>query len=421
MEDLRASMLSAGPIRLTAAQKAAIKEKVQKEDFAEFEPPQKILLAQRGSSFAVNVPTHLQHVFRPASREGELLQRQLRGRAMKAAAAMSNAATLPEYQCEFVGAREDGLYELGELSSLSDFLVREAKAHMDRRFTDSGAGRWLRNNIEMQFSGQDTWFRETLGAGRGHGREAQLDQMSRYCDKEDSITPLLLMGGMGSGKTALMMKFVEYYLDRWEIVGNTRTIMSKGWRHKAPIFVRSHFTTVNATSRNPANMLGGFCQAISEHYFFPEKEWPLDYASLCERFRSYVPRVGSSFRGDFLLVIVDSLEELDMWQSHSDRYVHDTFSCIDWIPSRLPPPPNFPVRIMVSIDHTAMPERTAQLRKRQSAFQVMIPSLLLSHGILARLVPSRRNFGSFECVSGRVFWCGSVNLPPRLIIGCAGE
>ena len=38
--------------------------------------------------------------------------------------------------------------------------------------------------------------------------------MTRYCDGLNTITPLLVLGGQGSGKTALLMKFVEHYLDR---------------------------------------------------------------------------------------------------------------------------------------------------------------------------------------------------------------
>jgi hypothetical protein len=154
---------------------------------------------------------------------------------------------------------------------------------------------------------------------------SELAKLTAYCDNERSETPMIVMGGLGSGKTALMMKFVEHYLDRWGMVGDSRQIITKGWRHKAPIFARSHFTTVNATSRNPANMLAGFCHAIAQHYFFDDPGGPMDYISLCERFLSYVPRVGSSFRGDSLLLVVDSLEELDMWQSHSDRYIADRY------------------------------------------------------------------------------------------------
>jgi hypothetical protein len=59
-----------------------------------------------------------------------------------------------------------------------------------------------------------------------------------------------------------------------------------------------------------------------------------------------------------------------MWTAHSDRYITDSFSCIDWIPPRLPAPPHFPIRIVVSIDPSQVGDRVAQLHKRHSAFQV---------------------------------------------------
>jgi hypothetical protein len=130
-------MMGMGQVRLTAAQKAAIKEREQRQTFLEFEPPQKILVCQRGGSFAVNVPTHLQHVFRPASRETEVLQRQLRGRTLKAAQNLKHAVTLPDYQCEYIGSTEDGLYELGELSMFTGFLLREAQMHLNRHVSGS--------------------------------------------------------------------------------------------------------------------------------------------------------------------------------------------------------------------------------------------------------------------------------------------
>lgn len=75
--------------------------------------------------------------------------------------------------------------------------------------------RWLQNNQEIQHAAQEIWFRDTLRTTRAYGREAELEQMTRYCDKEGSITPLIVSGGTGSGKTSLLMKFVEHYTDRY--------------------------------------------------------------------------------------------------------------------------------------------------------------------------------------------------------------
>ncbi len=97
---------------------------------------------------------------------------------------------------------------------------------------------------------------------------------------------------------------------RYEMKGDEKVLLSKGWRHRAQIFLRAHFTTVNSTGRNPAQMLQNFCTAIAQHYFLDEDDMPQDYARLCKRFLASVPQVGASFRGDSLLIIVDSVEVL---------------------------------------------------------------------------------------------------------------
>ncbi len=140
------------------------------------------------------------------------------------------------------------------------------------------------------------------------GRDKELELMTRYCDNESSITPLVVIGGTGTGKTALMIKFMQHYTDRYGLRGDERVMLSKGWRHRARMFLQAHFTTVNAVARNPARMLQNFCTAIAQHYFLEEDDMPGDYAGLCKRFLAYVPQVGASFRGDALLVIVDSIE-----------------------------------------------------------------------------------------------------------------
>lgn len=88
-----------GGQRHVDAQQKAKQAKEQEEDLSTQEFATKILVCQRGLGFLANVPLHLQHVFKTRERNGEVLQRQLKGHAAKAAQAMLNAELLQEYRC----------------------------------------------------------------------------------------------------------------------------------------------------------------------------------------------------------------------------------------------------------------------------------------------------------------------------------
>ena len=58
-----------------------------------------------------------------------MLQRQLRTRVAKACA--GNALVdLLDYQVEFQQAHENGVYDIGGLGELEDFMLRNCRAHM---------------------------------------------------------------------------------------------------------------------------------------------------------------------------------------------------------------------------------------------------------------------------------------------------
>ena len=65
---------------------------------------------------------------------------------------------------------------------------------------------------------QHVWFRDSINSLDVCGRDSEIDQMTKYCDSENSITPLVVNGGTGTGKTALMMQFMTHYADRYVCV-----------------------------------------------------------------------------------------------------------------------------------------------------------------------------------------------------------
>ena len=67
---------------------------------------------------------------------------------------MSSAKFLADYKVEFTAAHDNGLYELGELHLFTDFITREAVMHLNRRFTDVGLNRWLRDDTSIQTAAQ---------------------------------------------------------------------------------------------------------------------------------------------------------------------------------------------------------------------------------------------------------------------------
>jgi len=114
-----------------------------------------------------------------------------------------------------------------------------------------------------------------------------------------------------------------------------------------------------------------FCTKIAAHYFLDKpQDVPGDYEGLSERFVSYCHEIGTSFRGDMLLVIVDSLEDLEVWNISSQSYIpKENASAVDWVPAKLPTMPLFPVRIILAVDPEADPEITRRLRYQQKSHQ----------------------------------------------------
>jgi len=101
---------------------------------------------------------------------------------------------------------------------------------------------------------QAVWALRARDMTMAHGRDEEIDIMTKYCDSQTTITPLLVMGGTGAGKTSLMLKFMLHYMDCQD-PNSANQIVSKGWRRRPQILFLTHFTCASSSSRNPVRML----------------------------------------------------------------------------------------------------------------------------------------------------------------------
>ena len=189
-------------------------------------------------------------------------------------------------------------------------------------------------------------------------------EMLQYVIKPGNITPFVLFGAIGVGKTASMMKFQEFYAAE---------------RKRARVSVVSYFCGCNNHSaRNPLRLLQYLCNRIMIHFdlgrvakeleaqmspikkkvfekeraekarkqlFESSAEFKLayKYPFLCQLFRKLVAAVCESVIGDDLLILIDAFECLDAdylepWPGAS---------LFDWLPP-LFPDNGYPVRIILS-------------------------------------------------------------------------
>lgn len=189
-------------------------------------------------------------------------------------------------------------------------------------------------------------------------------EMLHYVIKPGNITPFVLFGTIGVGKTASMMKFQEFYAVE---------------RKQARVLVVSYFCGCNNHSaRNPLRLLQYLCNRIMIHFDLgrvaqeleaqmspikkkifereiaekarkqlfecsSEFKLPYKYPFLCQLFRKLVAAVCESVIGDDLLILIDAFECLDA--DYLEPWPEA--SLFDWLPP-LFPDNGYPVRIIIS-------------------------------------------------------------------------
>lgn len=196
------------------------------------------------------------------------------------------------------------------------------------------------------------------------GHDDVFEEMLKYVITPGGASPFLLVGSIGVGKTACMMKFQDVYAFE---------------RKRARVAVIPYFCGCNEHgSTNPLRLLQYLCNSIIIHFDLgriaqdleaqgspikkkifareqvekarkqlfessSEVKLPYKYPFLCELFRKLVACVCESVIGDELLILVDAIECLDA--DYLEPWPQA--SLFDWIPPLLPDN-GYPVRIVIS-------------------------------------------------------------------------
>jgi hypothetical protein len=137
------------------------------------------------------------------------------------------------------------------------------------------------------------------------GRNAIQDELAQYADTSNEI-PCLVTGPSGSGKSAVLARFVTTF------------------RQQHPdVFVLPHFVGASPRSTGLRDMLRRLCLSIKQRFALPD-EVPEEAARLIVTFRDLLGKVPANQR---VLLVIDALNQLD----ETDRAQH-----LEWLPAKLP-------------------------------------------------------------------------------------
>lgn len=255
----------------------------------------------RDPSFLSGVPVELRDAFLPESEEASLKLTALKNEIR------SQCPLFDNYPCNYAGVA-DGRAMLGGLEAFGQRVLSDLWSAISEEYPEQDA---QPDELETERAFHEAFIEARIQ--RFIGRGDLLDQMKQYADG-DSVSPLIVAGAAGGGKSALLAKFAHDYA-----AANPSS------------FVLSHFIGASPGSTDIRSTLLRLCGEIN-HRLGIDARAPEDFQELWQEFLKALERAGSA--GRFLLVI-DALNQLD------DR--HDPQS-LHWLPSRLPPG----VRIIVS-------------------------------------------------------------------------
>ena len=138
------------------------------------------------------------------------------------------------------------------------------------------------------------------------GRQRDRRDLRRFADGDDEVT-CLVSGPAGSGKSALLARFITDY------------------REEHPdVLVVPHFIGASPASAALPGMLRRLCAVLRERFGF-ELEIPEQEDELPTTFRTYLTLVPS---GQRVLLVIDALNQLE--EAHQAHELH-------WLPEQLPP------------------------------------------------------------------------------------
>jgi telomerase protein component 1 len=157
------------------------------------------------------------------------------------------------------------------------------------------------------------------------GRSQDRQDLARFADGDDQVA-CLVTGPPGSGKSALLARFLSDYRDTHE-----------------QVLVIPHFVGASPGSSSLPHLLRRFCGVLRERFGFA-LEIPDKDDELPTTFRTFVTLVPAEQR---VLLVIDALNQLD--ESHQARNLH-------WLPAELPAH----VKLVTSCITPSSPDRAAE-------------------------------------------------------------
>ena len=121
------------------------------------------------------------------------------------------------------------------------------------------------------------------------GRESVQERLVAFADGNATV-PCLVTGRSGSGKSAVLARFVRRYAES-----------------RPEVLVVPHFVGASPASTNLRQMLRRFCLILKDRFGLPE-EVPQDIGELIGRFRQSVAAVPPDAR---VVLVIDALNQLD--------------------------------------------------------------------------------------------------------------
>ncbi len=173
------------------------------------------------------------------------------------------------------------------------------------------------------------------------GRRELVEELCRFADS-DANQPFLVTGPSGSGKSAVLAKFVHSYANQ-----------------HPDALVLGHFVGASPRSTSLRQTLERICSVLKQEFQF-ENEIPPDTNSLIRTFRKLLTQVPQDRR---VVLVLDAINQLD----ESDN-AHQLY----WLPRQFPPH----VKLITScIDDPNRDETVLSAFVHRKKFQISVPPL----------------------------------------------
>lgn len=232
-------------------------------------------------------------------------------------------------------------------------------------------------------------------------RRALFDRVAEHVRGEGTPTTMVVRGGPGSGKSALM--------------ANILAALARSTDARTGL-VLPHFVGVGAHSTDLPRMLSRFCRVLSDGDA-SRKDLPADYRGLCDLFRSRLERTAADRR---VVILVDGIDRLDPSLRHaSASWLPDALpgqvrfvlsgrecECLAGLRARTKPPIEFELPPLVTTDASALV--VAAFRRYGKRLDDAQRRLLLAKNhadrplYLATAVDELRTLGRYAEISGTI-------------------